>query len=154
MTVYKNIKGVNGKTEVAIFGNTTSSRTQLAGLATFVFGVTSEILQVQSNTTIYFRGMASKYGNRPVGSDGSDHWHRESIAWQYKVRYANRRGPRKLSRMAQVEFNNLGLSRPTALPTSSELGFHTVHWVVFPESRSEARVAPNSLFFPPHSSDH
>lgn len=34
--------------------------------------------------------MASKYGTRPVGSDGSDHWHRESIAWQYKVSSLNK----------------------------------------------------------------
>lgn len=31
--------------------------------------------------------MASRGGTRPDGSDGSDHWHRESIAWQYKIRY-------------------------------------------------------------------
>ncbi|XP_060069665.1 protein jagunal homolog 1-like [Ylistrum balloti] len=28
--------------------------------------------------------MASKYGSRPTGTDGSDFWHRESVAWQYK----------------------------------------------------------------------
>lgn len=34
--------------------------------------------------------MASKDGHRPEGSDGSDHWHRESIAWQYKVSSINK----------------------------------------------------------------
>ncbi|XP_076444958.1 protein jagunal homolog 1-like isoform X2 [Babylonia areolata] len=34
--------------------------------------------------------MASKYGSRPAGSDGSDHWHRESIAWQYKISSLNK----------------------------------------------------------------
>lgn len=34
--------------------------------------------------------MASKFGTRPTGSDGSDHWHRESIAWQYKVSSLNK----------------------------------------------------------------
>ncbi|KAL8568828.1 hypothetical protein ACOMHN_035591 [Nucella lapillus] len=34
--------------------------------------------------------MASKYGARPTGSDGSDHWHRESIAWQYKISSLNK----------------------------------------------------------------
>ncbi|KAL5009817.1 hypothetical protein ScPMuIL_012122 [Solemya velum] len=29
--------------------------------------------------------MSSSYGSRPKGSDGSDFWHRESIAWQYKM---------------------------------------------------------------------
>ncbi|XP_061176340.1 protein jagunal-like isoform X1 [Saccostrea echinata] len=34
--------------------------------------------------------MASKYGPRPVGTDGSDHWHRESVAWQYKFSSLNK----------------------------------------------------------------
>jgi len=28
----------------------------------------------------------SSFGKRPDGTDGSDHWHRESVAWQYKIR--------------------------------------------------------------------
>ena len=31
--------------------------------------------------------MASKYGSRPTGTDGSDFWHRESVAWRHKMRY-------------------------------------------------------------------
>lgn len=34
--------------------------------------------------------MASRGGYRPEGSDGSDHWHRESIAWQYKISSINK----------------------------------------------------------------
>ena len=34
--------------------------------------------------------MSSKDGYRPEGSDGSDHWHRESIAWQHKVSSINK----------------------------------------------------------------
>ncbi|XP_046552800.1 protein jagunal-like [Haliotis rubra] len=34
--------------------------------------------------------MASKFGKRPEGSDGSDFWHRESIAGQYKVSTENK----------------------------------------------------------------
>ncbi|XP_005097686.1 protein jagunal homolog 1 [Aplysia californica] len=34
--------------------------------------------------------MASRGGHRPEGSDGSDHWHRESIAWQYKISSINK----------------------------------------------------------------
>ncbi|KAK3097043.1 hypothetical protein FSP39_005834 [Pinctada imbricata] len=34
--------------------------------------------------------MASKYGSRPAGTDGSDFWHRESVAWQYKFSSLNK----------------------------------------------------------------
>jgi len=34
--------------------------------------------------------MSSWGGERPEGSDGSDHWHRESIAWQHKVSAINK----------------------------------------------------------------
>lgn len=34
--------------------------------------------------------MTSRGGIRPEGSDGSDHWHRESIAWQYKISSINK----------------------------------------------------------------
>ncbi|XP_021366759.1 protein jagunal homolog 1-like [Mizuhopecten yessoensis] len=34
--------------------------------------------------------MASKYGSRPTGTDGSDFWHRESVAWQYKQSSLNK----------------------------------------------------------------
>lgn len=34
--------------------------------------------------------MASRGGDRPEGTDGSDHWHRESIAWQHKVSAINK----------------------------------------------------------------
>ncbi|XP_060588149.1 protein jagunal homolog 1-like [Ruditapes philippinarum] len=32
----------------------------------------------------------SSYGARPAGTDGSDHWHRESVAWQYKISSINK----------------------------------------------------------------
>ncbi|KAK6170225.1 hypothetical protein SNE40_018671 [Patella caerulea] len=34
--------------------------------------------------------MSTNFGSRPGGTDGSDHWHRESIAWQYKVSTINK----------------------------------------------------------------
>ncbi|KAL4233308.1 granulocyte colony-stimulating factor signaling pathway [Mactra antiquata] len=32
----------------------------------------------------------SSFGKRPTGTDGSDHWHRESVAWQYKISSLNK----------------------------------------------------------------
>lgn len=32
----------------------------------------------------------SSHGSRPAGTDGSDHWHRESVAWQYKISSLNK----------------------------------------------------------------
>ncbi|KAL3883377.1 hypothetical protein ACJMK2_029649 [Sinanodonta woodiana] len=34
--------------------------------------------------------MASAHGPRAVGTDGSDHWHRESVAWQYRISSINK----------------------------------------------------------------
>ncbi|ESO93275.1 hypothetical protein LOTGIDRAFT_216100 [Lottia gigantea] len=34
--------------------------------------------------------MSSMLGARPEGTDGSDHWHRESIAWQYRLSSINK----------------------------------------------------------------
>ncbi|XP_064617846.1 protein jagunal homolog 1-B-like [Liolophura sinensis] len=34
--------------------------------------------------------MRSQKGARPTGTDGSDFWHRESIAWQYKISTINK----------------------------------------------------------------
>ncbi|KAH3729709.1 protein jagunal homolog 1-like [Dreissena polymorpha] len=45
----------------------------------------------------------SSFGKRPDGTDGSDHWHRESVAWQYKISSINK-GRLKTTLCTQILF--------------------------------------------------
>jgi len=54
--------------------------------------------------------MSSRTGYRPEGSDGSDHWHRESIAWQHKVSATNKWRLR-LALFLQIQLGFIMLAR-------------------------------------------
>ncbi|WAR07925.1 JAGN1-like protein [Mya arenaria] len=74
--------------------------------------------------------MSSSSGKRPDGTDGSDHWHRESVAWQYKISSINK-GRLKTTLNLQIVFGLLvivrllpGLTALVGLPIYKKLQ----HW--------------------------